>query len=231
VGVNSSGENVTQEDIDRKLKEIREEENREDEEKSIPRRISEYFRPPKEENKITESEIEANKELKGEIKPSTPIKNIPKTKISPIIRVPNIPDEDQFLAMDRLDETQIVDMEIKGELIEKFMYKTSQGVMALSYAGVKELARHYKNIRAKVIRVEQDELAFTAYADALNMTDNVSIGVAKRQLKIMQKRDGTEKVDEFAFEKACSKAIRNAIKAVIPTSYIEAFFQHYMNTQ
>lgn len=133
--------------------------------------------------------------------------------------------------VEREDEKAILQEEMTGELLQALVYIGKDNKPVLSYAGVKESARRFKNIKYGVSRVEETSDYFIAYGYAINLADNVNIEIPKRQSKLMTLKDGSKITDEFAFEKACAKAIRNAIKGVIPVQYFQALVQKFLEQE
>jgi len=128
--------------------------------------------------------------------------------------------ENAYLVMEKEDEKQIVEQAVKEDIIRDLIYQTSLGQKSLSYAGVLEAARLYKNLDYGISRIDQTVEEYTAYAFCHNLKDNTKITIAKSQSK-HEIVKGMKRVDPFAMEKAQSKAIRNAIKGVIPTVFIK----------
>jgi len=133
--------------------------------------------------------------------------------------------------VEREDEKAILEEEMTGELLQALVYIGKDGRPVLSYAGIKEGARRFKNIKYGVSRIEETPDFYIAYGYAINLADNISIEIPKRQLKLMSLKDGSKIPDEFAFEKACAKAIRNAIKGVIPIQYFQALIQKFLEQE
>lgn len=133
--------------------------------------------------------------------------------------------------VEREDEKAILQEEMTGELLQALVYIGKDNKPVLSYAGVKEGARRFKNIKYGVSRVEETPDYFIAYGYAINLADNVSIEVPKRQPKVKTLKNGEKITDEFAFEVACAKAIRNAIKGVIPIQYFQALVQKFLEQE
>lgn len=130
--------------------------------------------------------------------------------------------------VEREDEKAILQEEMTGELLQALVYIGKDDKPVLSYAGVKEGARRFKNIKYGVSRVEETPDYFIAYGYAINLADNVSIEVPKRQSKVKILKNGEKIPNEYAFEIACAKAIRNAIKGVIPIQYFQALVQKFL---
>ncbi|NLA45499.1 MAG: hypothetical protein GX869_07640 [Candidatus Cloacimonetes bacterium] len=133
--------------------------------------------------------------------------------------------------VEREDEKAILQEEMTGELLQALVYIGKDDKPVLSYAGVKEGARRFKNIKYGVSRVDETSEYFIAYGYAINLADNISIEVPKRQPKLKTLKTGEKITDEFAFEIACAKAIRNAIKGVIPIQYFQALVQKFLEQE
>lgn len=135
--------------------------------------------------------------------------------------------KNEFEVMDALDEGQIVD-EIKGHVIEQYFYEFPQGnrqVVGISWAGIKYVARkmaeagHPISIEEKHLTVTNDSYIVEAAAMDL-VTKEKRWGVAECP-KYMKLKEGDEKPDPFALQKAFSKAQRNAIRNFIPETAIQ----------
>ena len=140
------------------------------------------------------------------------------------------PEETAHL-VEREDEKAILQEEMTGELLQSLVYIGKDGKPVLSYAGIKEGARRFKNIRYGVSKVEETSDYIIAYGYAKNLADNIEIEIPKRQSKKLQHKDGSTVTDEFAYEKACAKAIRNAIKGVIPIQYFQFMIKAFMEQE
>ena len=124
--------------------------------------------------------------------------------------------------MERADETAI-EAEIKGAFFDKMVYSFQQGgkeVIGLSYVGIKEVARRHGYIKISDIQVTETETHFRVILKATDMIRQLEMPGVSSQPKLMKLRDGQQVPDEFALQKAVSKATRNAIRAVIPEHYI-----------
>ncbi len=137
--------------------------------------------------------------------------------------------------------------ELDGAVIQACVYRNKQGEAVLSYAGIKEVARNYKNIHLSVLQAEcvmikdwdedlekiVDVPCWVAKCSANNLKDNIrDESVIFQPVLIKRKsKDGKPAghyVNQFAAQTAISKAKRNAIKAVVPTAYIEKMIQGFL---
>ena len=137
---------------------------------------------------------------------------------------------DEFGLMERRDEDQIL-AELRGHYLEEFVYSFEAGgrrVIGLSWAGVKECAYRLGGINVESCEVLELEDAWRVVAKAVNKVDGSSRWGACQQPKKMRYRDGAEVVDEFALQKAVSKAQRNAIRALLPEIFIKTFIDRYL---
>lgn len=143
---------------------------------------------------------------------------------------------DPYLEMDRLDEAQIL-AELKGASLDKMIYQFGT-VTGLSVAGVRETVRKLNNNRLGRIRISKQEpsihetedfIEVRVYAeDEMNGGGNWGI---KRQEKFTQGRNGAKVADAFALEKALSKAQRNALRALIPESFVAGMIKEFQQQQ
>lgn len=129
-------------------------------------------------------------------------------------------------AMELADERQIAE-EIKGRVIEQFVYRFEIGgreVVGLSYAGVKQVAREMAK-RGEPITIEdlvkeESDTHWTVTAKAVNLaTQEHRFGVA-RQSKVQTFRNGSTKEDDYSLTKCVSKAQRNGLRAFLPEEVI-----------
>ena len=124
--------------------------------------------------------------------------------------------------MERKDEAQILS-ELQGVFLDKFVYSFKQGqntVTGISWAGIKEIAYRIGEIDTNIEKFEETEDAYVFIVRATNKGVGSRLGVSN-QSKMQNGR-----VDQFALQKALSKAQRNAIRGVIP----EATIQQYLDT-
>ena len=131
-------------------------------------------------------------------------------------------EQEQFAIMERADETQI-ESEIKGAFFDKMVYSFQQGgreVVGLSYIGIKEIASIHGHIKISDVQISETDTPFRVVCKATDMINHLEMPGVSSQPKIMKLRDGRENPDEFALQKAMSKSVRNAIRAVIPEHYI-----------
>lgn len=144
-------------------------------------------------------------------------------------------DEEHFEILERLDEEQ-VRSEIQGVFVRDMVYqfKDSKGrqVTGLSYAGVKELlrfmVRHGYDIRFEAAILEEHEKEYRSKCRVIYTAPNgkqLEMWGYSRQLKHWPSGE----LNEFAYVQACSKAQRNAGRAIIPeraaTRMLEIFLE------
>jgi len=142
---------------------------------------------------------------------------------------------DEFSIFEKLDEQQIVE-ELEGKVITEYFYSFLVGgreVTGISWAGIKAVARFMSmqnsqhglgGIEVLPIDIEKDiketDQYIIATARAVDHGAGLSMVGISKQPKYITRKDGTQALDEFALVKACSKAMRNAIRALIPESII-----------
>jgi len=137
----------------------------------------------------------------------------------------------RFLLMEAADNAQIV-AEINGEMLKDMVYQF-KGKNRLSYAGAKFAAIQLGNIHVKESSVNYNKDLDQFEASALVYNENVNLtlpGYAEqpRFMKVWDNKEKTEshlELDEFARRKAASKAIRNALMAVMPADHIAAYMR------
>ena len=141
------------------------------------------------------------------------------------------PKEDQsaFSLMEREDESQI-EKEIRGSFLEKMVYSFQQGgreVTGLSYIGIKEVARRQGHIKISDVQISETDTHFRVVCKATDEINKLEMMGVSSQPKLMTTKDRGQIPDEFALQKAMSKAQRNAIRAVIPESFIIACVEEF----
>lgn len=152
------------------------------------------------------------------------------------------PHQDEYSIFDKLDEQQIME-EMEGKVITEYFYNFQIGgreVTGISWAGTKAIARYmsmqnrehgYGGIEVMPIDpkkdIIEDDKYITVIARAVDHgTGLIMMGIS-RQPKYIIRKDGTTVADEFALVKACSKAMRNAIRALIPESLIIEMYNQW----
>lgn len=137
----------------------------------------------------------------------------------------------RFMLMEAADNAQIV-AEINGEMLKAMVYQY-KGKNRLSYAGAKFAAIQLGNIHVKESSVSYNKELDQFEASALVFNGNVNLtlpGYAEqpRFMKVWDNKEKTEshlELDEFARRKAASKAVRNALMAVMPADHIAAYMR------
>lgn len=149
------------------------------------------------------------------------------------------PDSHEFSIMETLDDRQIV-AEVGGQMVESWVYSfTVQGkeVRGLSYVGTKEAVRQLNEKGKTAIRISPerppivekvmeghalfdpevgDGFVATVYGE--DVQNGGGLWVSKFEPIMKKKRDGSTFKNPFAYEQAISKAQRNAMQALIPTT-------------
>jgi len=141
-------------------------------------------------------------------------------------------EKEKFELMERRDEEQI-QKAVMGEYLEEFIYdfttKSGHRVTGLSWVGVKEIAARMGHIRCDDKPELQDQgeswLVMVKAEDRLR--DSSRWGVST-QSKKMALKDGRIIDDDFAIQKAMSKAQRNAIRQLIPEKWINIVIERYL---
>jgi len=133
---------------------------------------------------------------------------------------------DEFQIMEHKDETQIL-AELQGSFLKKFVYSFKVGkraVTGISWAGIKEIAYRLKGIDTEIQKFEETETHYIFIVKATNKDVGSRLGVSNQP-----KMDGKGNPDQFALQKALSKAQRNAIRGVIPEATIEMYLTEFSN--
>ena len=130
--------------------------------------------------------------------------------------------ESKFEIMEKRDEEQIL-AEAQGHIIEEMFYKfpiDGKTVTGISWVGTKEIARRYGGIKMGVPQVTDLGDQYACTVQATDVKNDVTLVGSSLQPKNMMLRNGEEKPDRFAYTKAVSKAQRNAIRALIPETFL-----------
>jgi len=172
---------------------------------------------------MSEKKSEKKKEEKKPEESDKP-KAPPVIEVQPEVSVSSLPVE-VYKAMEKKDEEAILD-ELKGELLDNFVYtitvwdrKTgmSRNVTSLSYAGVKEAIRWYRNIEIiehKETITEEEYLAVVRVKDL------------KRNIEVLG-ASSCKKDVPFAWVLAVNKAERNAFRKLLPEELMAQVIKHY----
>jgi hypothetical protein len=128
--------------------------------------------------------------------------------------------------MDKLDDDQILES-LAGNLSEQYAYSfkvSGKQVEGLSWRGYMELLTRRGGYRFSKPEVEDAGDHWRAYAEVTDLIQNVTVWAGTHQAKNRRVKEGNGYriiPDDYAFEKAISKAQRNAAKNVVP-QYIQA---------
>ncbi|KKN74091.1 hypothetical protein LCGC14_0394310 [marine sediment metagenome] len=140
-------------------------------------------------------------------------------------------DAEMYLVMERRDEAQIVEA-LEGRYIEEFVYEFESGgrkVTGLSWMGIQEASREYGGIvcpiEKMIMKLTKTHVAVTIEAKDIK-TGSVRIGHSKQQRR-MSLRSGKFLDDEFAEQKAISKAQRNAIRQLLPQTLLKQWIERH----
>ena len=128
----------------------------------------------------------------------------------------------KFEIMEKRDEEQIL-AEAQGHIIKEMFYKfpiDGKTVTGISWVGTKEIARRYGGIKMGIPQVTDLGDDWACSVQATDTKNDVTLVGSSLQCKNMKKRDGSEVPDRFAYTKGVSKAQRNAIRALIPESFL-----------
>jgi len=138
---------------------------------------------------------------------------------------------EKFEIMEQRDEAQIL-AEAKGHVIKEMFYKfpiDGKEVVGISWVGTKEIARRYGGIKMGIPVVTDLGDQYACSVQATDTKNDVTLVGSSLQPKMMKKRDGSEVPDRFAYTKATSKAQRNAIRALIPESFLLEMEKSFSN--
>lgn len=154
--------------------------------------------------------------------------------------------QDIFVAMDRLDDEQII-AEMRGLSLNEYVYEfeeSGQKVRGLSKAGTDDASRlmaiKYGEILREVevtLEMQDEEYGyfkakvtrFVIGADGVERELESAIG-QKRQGKFIIRRDGSNGgPNRFWYEQGGQKALRNAKQKLMPEPLKQAIIQEYIN--
>jgi len=100
----------------------------------------------------------------------------------------------------------------------------------LSWVGIKEIARRYGKVDVDLVEIRDTPEAWIAVVKARDREKGTGILGVSTQPKIMETRDGPQP-DPFALQKAMSKAQRNAIRALIPETFMKTVIREWLAQQ
>ena len=133
---------------------------------------------------------------------------------------------EDYLALDQRDEKQII-AELQGQVIDEMYYHytkpTGETVTGISWTGIKEITRNYGNIQTSFIKLQDQKNSYLAVIKATDTLTGASLIGTSTQPKT---RDN--KPDPYAQQIAISKAQRNAIRALIPETYLKKTYQKWL---
>jgi len=141
-------------------------------------------------------------------------------------------EKEKFEFMERRDEEQI-EKSILGQYLDECIYdfttKDGRRVTGLSWVGVKEIAAKMGSIRVdeKPDIIDQGDSWFVMVKAEDRLRDSSRWGVST-QFKKLRHKDGSLTDDEFAIQKAMSKAQRNAIRQLIPERWIQQLIDRFL---
>ena len=128
----------------------------------------------------------------------------------------------KYEIMEKRDEEQIL-AEAQGNIIEEMFYKfpiNGKEVTGISWVGTKEIARKYGGIRMGLPNVTEMNESFVCSIQAEDTRNEITLVGSSQQPKNMTLRSGEVKPDPFAYVKCVSKAQRNAIRSLIPETFL-----------
>jgi len=139
-------------------------------------------------------------------------------------------DAEPYAIMECRDEAQIL-AELQGKYLDEFVYSFKVGnrkVVGLSWAGVKEIAYRMGGIRVEDVQIQDKGDFWMVTAKAVDAQRNASRFGVSTQAKVLKTRQGPQE-DQFALQKAVSKAQRNAIRALIPEGFIKLNIDRFLS--
>ena len=131
------------------------------------------------------------------------------------------------------DEALII-ADLEDRYIEEFVYSFQQGgktVTGLSWKGVQEAAREMGGIQVPMekVKIDETETHVHVIVEAIDSNRDASrLGSASQPKQMTVK--GKQVDDPFAYQKAISKAQRNAMMQLIPQTVIKAWVEQRLET-
>lgn len=116
-------------------------------------------------------------------------------------------------------DARLMEAEIAGEVVDKFVYSfpnSGRTVQGLTWPGVRFIAKHVGKIEIETIDVIDGPDAWVIKCRARDLKSGVAMFGMVEQSKTLTRKDGKVERDHFGLEKACSRAQRNAMRALIP---------------
>jgi len=130
--------------------------------------------------------------------------------------------ESKFEILEKRDEEQIL-AEAQGNIIKEMFYKfpiDGKQVTGISWVGTKEIARRYGGIKMGLPQVTVLDDQYVCSVQATDVKNDVTLIGSSMQPKNMTLKNGDIKPDRFAYVKVTSKAQRNAIRALVPETFL-----------
>lgn len=136
------------------------------------------------------------------------------------------PDERKQIAlMDRMDLQQAM-AELQGDVIQTFVY-IAKGKRQLSYAGIKEAARLYKNVDFGATATPLADGAWMITSYAHNMADNLRCSLPMPYPAFNPANPG----ESIEYRANLSKSVRNALAAVLPVAWLNQMINTWLEQQ
>ena len=132
-------------------------------------------------------------------------------------------EENEYSIMEKRDEAQIL-AEIQGEVVQDYFYKAKGGKVVISWLGIRELARQYGKVETDVVDIRELENTWLVVIKARDLEKGHALLGTSTQSKIDKY---SSEPDEFAYQKAFSKAQRNALKIVLPEALFAKAIESY----
>jgi len=138
-----------------------------------------------------------------------------------------------FMELERRDEEQIL-AEIQGQVIEEMVYQFPMGgrtVTGISWVGTKEVARRYGKIDIEPMEIRETPDAWIVIVKGRDLEKGYGLLGVSTCPKLRKKRDGSEEPNPFALQTAASKAQRNAIRNLIPETFIKTVIAEWLKAK
>jgi len=137
--------------------------------------------------------------------------------------------------IERRDDNQIL-TSLAGEAIKEYAYRftDSKGrlITGLSWAGIKEITQLRGNMVVQDVDIQDTDDYIRVVVRATDLDRNISVFGGCHQPKKMRVKveKGLYELvpDDFCFQKAISKAQRNAFKNLLPTTLLTKMMEAYL---
>ena len=126
------------------------------------------------------------------------------------------PESDKFAVMELKDEDQII-QELEGRVLDEYVYSFIQAgkeITGLSWCGIKRIVQKMGDISVRIVSIDDVKDSYRVVCEATNHRAHLTMCGVSEQRKFFDADN--KRADQFALQKATSKAQRNALRNLIP---------------